>query len=105
MLSRLLILFFAFAFPSSGMGRGRDAIYQAAAWRGSPLAQACRAGALCVVVRTPDVDADERTCTQDPTNRLSASEAQAVPSKSAGTDVVNQAIAPVGPSATSQSRS
>ena len=54
----------ALLFPASGLARGLDAIFQSAKRGRSPLEVACKAGALCVVVRmpewTPSVPADRR---------------------------------------------
>ena len=44
----------ALIYPTSGVFRGLGAILQRAIFCKSPLKSACRAGALCMVVRAPD---------------------------------------------------
>src|SRR5438105_15068578 len=53
-LSVLVAMVFALIYPTSGVIRGLDAILQRAIFCKSPLEAACRAGALCMVVRAPD---------------------------------------------------
>lgn len=57
-------LSWAFFFPTLAMARGLQAIYRAAVFGKTPLAKACRAGALCVFIHTQAWKApssDERT--------------------------------------------
>jgi hypothetical protein len=54
MLRGFFTLIIALLFPSSGIGRGLNAIYQRAIFCETPLETACKAGALCVVIRTKD---------------------------------------------------
>ena len=50
----LAMMLSALFFPASGLARGLDAIFQSAKRGRSPLEVACKAGALCVVVRMPE---------------------------------------------------
>jgi hypothetical protein len=50
----LMAMAFALIYPSSGVVRGLNAIFQSAIFCKSPLKTASRAGALCMVVRGPD---------------------------------------------------
>ena len=54
MLRGILTLLFALCFPASGMARGLHAIYQRSIRGKTPLEVACKSGALCVIVRSPD---------------------------------------------------
>jgi len=53
-LSVLVAMVTALLYPTSGVIRGLNAILQSAIFCKSPLKAACRAGALCMVVRGPD---------------------------------------------------
>lgn len=52
--SRVVTLLTALLFPTFGLEKGLFAITQFAARCTTPLEKACRAGALCVVVRTKE---------------------------------------------------
>ena len=54
LISNTMVLLGALIFPASGIDRGLTVIFQCALRRKTPLEKACKAGALCVVVRNSE---------------------------------------------------